>query len=288
MPIAKVNGLDIYYEVHGEGEPLLLIMGTGNDHSLWNAQLPAFSKEFRCIVYDNRGTGRSGKPETGYSSRILAGDAVGLLDALGIEAAHVAGWSLGSVTAQELAINYPQKVRSLSLYSTWDRCYPHFRRRFELQAEIAKLNRPDMLAAFAVLTLFSPQFLNEHEDQVKEFEKHLYRTDDASVPRTPVHALLGHYEADITHDAADRLACIVAPTLIVVGSDDPLTRVEYAQAVHQRVRGSELVILEHGDHMIPITMADRFNEIALDFLRRQSRTLDPVRQPSVGPTGQRR
>src|SRR5436309_2803864 len=139
MPIARVNDLDIYYEHQGQGEPVLLIMGTGNDHSLWNAQVPAFSKEFQCIVYDNRGTGRSSKPQTGYSARILADDAAGLLDALGIASAHAAGWSLGSVAAQELAINYPERVRSLSLYCTWDRCYPHFRRRFELQGEIARL-----------------------------------------------------------------------------------------------------------------------------------------------------
>lgn len=273
MPLARVNGLDIYYEVHGRGDPLLLIMGTGSNHSLWHNQVGAFSKEFQCIVYDNRGTGKSSKPETGYSSRILADDAARLLDAIGIASAHVAGWSLGSVAGQELAINYPEKVRSLCLYSTWDRCYAHFRRRFELQAEIAKLERPDMLSAFAVFSLFSPSFLNERDEVVRDFEKRLYAGGDSSTPRTPIHVLLGHYGADIAHDASDRLGRITAPTLIVVGAEDPLTRPEYAQAVHAKIRGSELVVLDRADHMLPLMAADSLNKLTLDFLRRQSKRL---------------
>ncbi len=269
MPIAKVNNLDIYYELHGAGEPLLMIMGTGNDHTMWGGQLPAFSKEFQCILYDNRGTGKSSKPETGYSSGSMADDAAGLLGALGIASAHVAGYSLGSVIAQELAIEHPGKVRSLSLYSTWDRCHPHFRRRFELQTEIAKLNRPDLLTAFAVLTLLSAKFINAHEQEIRAFEKRLYASDDPAAPRTPLHALLGHYQADITHDSADRLGQIEAPTLIVVGSDDPLTRLEYAQAVHHRIARSELVVVDDADHMLLVMMPHRLNEVALDFLRRQ-------------------
>jgi pimeloyl-ACP methyl ester carboxylesterase len=270
VPTARVNGIELYYQVHGGGEPVLLIMGTGNDHTLWRAQVEAFSTEFRCIAYDNRGTGKTSKPETGYSTEILAEDAAGLLDAMEITAAHVAGWSLGSVVAQELALRHPEKVLSLSLYSTWDRCYSHFRRRFELQGEIAKLGRPDMLRAFAVLTLFSARFLNEHEDEVREFEKRLYAASSPPAERTPLHALLGHYQADINHNAVDRLEQINAPTLIVVGADDPLTRVEYARAVHDRIRGSELVVIEGGDHMLPVTMAPRFNSVALEFLRRVS------------------
>ena len=270
MPIVQVKGLDVYYEIYGDGEPLLLISGTGSDHTLWNAQVPAFSKEFQCIVYDIRGTGRSSKPEVDYSSRIMAEDAAGLLDALGIASAHVAGYSLGSAIGQEMAINYPEKVQSLSLYSTWDRCYPHFQRRFELQAEIAKLGRPDMLLKFALLTLFSPRFQNEQEEEVRAFGERLYTSgDDPSVPRTPLHVLLGHYQADITHDTADRLGQITAPTLIVVGAEDPLTRPEYARVVHQKIPHSELAVIDRADHMLAVTMADRLNEVALEFLRRQ-------------------
>ena len=269
MPIARVNGLDSYYEIHGQGDPLLLIMGTGTDHSLWSNQVAAFSKEYQCVVYDNRGTGKSGKPESGYSSRIMAADAAGLLDAIGIASAHVVGWSLGSVIGQELAINHPQKVRSLCLYSTWDRCYPHFRRRFELQAEIARLDRPDMLTAFAVFSLFSPAFVNARDDAAREFEKRLYAGGEPSTPSTPLHALLGHYAADIEHDASDRLGQISVSTLIVVGAEDPLTRPEYARAVHAKIRGSELVVIEGTDHMMPIMAAEELNRVTLDFLRRQ-------------------
>lgn len=269
MPIINVNGIDIYYEIHGVGEPLLLIFGTGGDHTRWNNQLPAFSKEFQCIVFDNRGTGKSSKPATDlYSSRIMAEDAACLLGALKISSAHIAGYSLGSAIGQEIAITHPGKVRSLSLYSTWDRCYPHFRRRFEVQAELVKLDRQDLLAAFAVLTLLSPGYLNEHDAEAKAYEKGLYSSTDPSSVRTPAHALLGHYQADVTHDTSDRLDRITAPTLIVVGGQDPLTRPEYAQTVRQKIPHSELVVIDGADHMMAFTMADKFNEVALTFLRR--------------------
>jgi 3-oxoadipate enol-lactonase len=225
---------------------------------------------FRCIVYDNRGTGRTSKPQTGYSARILADDAATLLEALKIDAAHVAGWSLGSRAAQELAINYPRRVPSLLLYSTWDRCYPHFRRRFELQAQIAKLERTDMLTAFAALTLFSPTFINDHDGEVAAFEKQLYPSTTRQCPGRPSYVLLGHYEADIMHDTSGRLSQITVPTLLVTGAEDPLTRPEYARAVHLGIRSSELVVLEGADHMMPIKQAERLNDVTLAFLRKHS------------------
>lgn len=264
MPIAKVNDLDLYYELHGSGDPLLLIGCTGLDHTAWDNQVPVFAKEFQCIVYDNRGTGRSSKPDSGYSTRAMADDAAGLLSAIGVDTAHIAGYSLGSAIAQELAINHPKKVKSLSLYATWDRPYPHFRRRFELQVELAKLERPEILTAFKTLTLFSPGYLNEHEEELGERE--VINSSGRNAYPTPLHALLGHYEADISHNTTSRLAKISVPTLILVGANDPLTRPEYARAVHDAVPDSELVVLDDADHMMVTIMPDVFNEVALRFL----------------------
>ena len=269
MPTTKVNGLDIYYEVQGEGEPVLLISGTGGDHTGWEPQVKEFSKEFQCVLMDNRGTGRSDKPETGYSSRVMADDAAGVLDAAGVESAHVGGSSLGSAIAQELAINYPEKVRSLSLYSTWDRPYPHFIRRFQIQTELLKLDRPDVLGKFAILTLFSPRFQNEHAEEAAEREKTMYASSDPSIPRTPLHAILGHYDADMKHDTADRLGTIKVPTLILVGAEDPLTLPRYSEAVKQKIPHAELVMIDNADHMLARMATGRFNKVALDFLRRQ-------------------
>ena len=119
--IGIATGVELEHQVTGEGEPLLLIMGTGGSIPLWAPVLPSLSERFQVIAFDNRGLGGSGPIEDGWDVTMpnIANDAAALMDALEIERAHVLGWSLGSATAQELAINHPDKVGSLTLYSTW-------------------------------------------------------------------------------------------------------------------------------------------------------------------------
>jgi len=109
----KVNGIDIYYEIHGQGDPLVLIMGLRRNTEWWYPQIPTLSVHFRVIAFDNRGVGRSGKPEMDYSIRLFADDTAGSMDAMGIDSAHILGVSMGGYIAQELAINYPDRVRRL-------------------------------------------------------------------------------------------------------------------------------------------------------------------------------
>jgi pimeloyl-ACP methyl ester carboxylesterase len=118
MPTTKVGDISIYYEIHGKGEPLLLIMGYGGNSARWFSVLDDFSKEYRVVVFDNRGTGRSDKPNVPYTIKMMAGDAVGLLDAIGIDAAHVFGVSMGGMIAQEYALSYPDRLMSLILGCT--------------------------------------------------------------------------------------------------------------------------------------------------------------------------
>ena len=124
MPFAELStGINTYYQIEGSGEYLFLIMGTGADHSTWDAQVEFYRDHYTVVSYDNRGTGQSTHPSdpNEYSMRILADDAAALMDAIGIDAAHVSGLSLGSATAQELAINHPGRVASLQLHNTWGR-----------------------------------------------------------------------------------------------------------------------------------------------------------------------
>ncbi len=118
MARARVNGIHIHYEVHGSGEPLLLIMGLGANTTGWSMQIPEFSKEYCVIAFDNRGAGRSDKPNEPYSMRQMADDARGLLDELEIDSAHVFGMSLGGMIAQELVLQHPHRVSSLVLGGT--------------------------------------------------------------------------------------------------------------------------------------------------------------------------
>jgi pimeloyl-ACP methyl ester carboxylesterase len=118
MPTIKVGDISIYYEVHGEGEPLLLISGLGRDLTAWMFQTPEFSKKYRVIAFDNRGIGRTDAPDMPYSTEMMANDTVGLMNALSIEETHILGLSMGGQIAQYLAFKYPKRVRSLILADT--------------------------------------------------------------------------------------------------------------------------------------------------------------------------
>ena len=114
----ECNGQKLYYEIHGEGEPLVLIMGLGGDATAWMFQIPAFSKYFKVIVFDNRDVGRSSMAKTSYTIADMAQDTAGLLNALGVQQANVLGGSMGGFIAQELVIHHPDKVKKLVLACT--------------------------------------------------------------------------------------------------------------------------------------------------------------------------
>ena len=112
---AETNGQKLYYEIHGEGEPLLLIMGLGSDSTGWLLQLADFAEHFKVITFDNRDVGRSSEAAGPYTLAEMAADTAGLMDALAIERAHVLGGSMGGAIAQELVLNYPEKMNKLIL-----------------------------------------------------------------------------------------------------------------------------------------------------------------------------
>ncbi len=113
MPYAETNGISLYYEEYGEGHPLVLIHGLGSSLESWSVQVPIYSQHFRVIVYDNRGSGRSEKPDYPYTMEQMADDAVGLMDFLGIEKAHFAGKSMGGMISQWIGIKHPTRVNKL-------------------------------------------------------------------------------------------------------------------------------------------------------------------------------
>ena len=121
MPSVSVGDIKIFYQDVGEGEPLVLIMGFGGDHMAWALQMADFSAQYRVIAFDNRGVGQSDAPDHPYTIRMMAGDALGLMDALGVDSAHVIGVSMGGMIAQELALARPDRVRSLHLACTFAR-----------------------------------------------------------------------------------------------------------------------------------------------------------------------
>ncbi len=120
MPFVRANDINMYYEIHGEGEPVVLIAGLNSDHTLYQRMglISLLAESYQVIAFDNRGVGQTDKPDIPYSIEMMADDTAGLLDALGIEHAHILGTSMGGRIAAALALNHPRQVKSLILVST--------------------------------------------------------------------------------------------------------------------------------------------------------------------------
>ena len=270
MPIARLSsGIDCYYEVGGEGEALLLIMGTSSDHCFWDGQRPAYEPFYRTIVYDARGTGQSSQPDNveGYTTAVLADDAAALLDALSIKRAHVSGISLGSATAQELCLRHPEKVGTLQLHGTWGAKEQWFHYVIDqLKYPIEHEDREGFARA-VIPWVLSPSAVNDPPAH-SEFWKSLTTHPHVSSFK----GILGHIHADQTHHTIDRLGMIRVPTLITTGELDWQVPTRLGMAVHHAIPHSELHIFRgpHSSHAAFSEMVGEFNRVTLDWLQKHS------------------
>lgn len=268
MPIAHLkSGLDLYYEIHGEGEPVLLLMGTGADHTFWTPQIGPYSERFQLIVIDARGTGRSSRPKawSGTTMRAMADDAAQLLDFLKIGKAHIGGMSLGSTVSQEFALAYPERVLSLSLHCTWAKSDEWFIRAIETIEYPASMNDVRTYLRFALMWVLSPRFLAEKPDEVLAIVDRYI--DDNPHPPTK-EGILGHTNADKLHDALDRLPKIRARTLVTAGEMDWLVPPRYGEVVARAIPGARYHLFRgaSSSHCACVEMADEWNRVTMDFL----------------------
>ncbi len=268
MPIAKLkSGLELYYEIHGEGEPVLLLMGTGADHTFWTPQIGPYSGRFQLIVIDARGTGRSSRPKdfTKTTMRAMADDAAQLLDFLRIEKAHVGGMSLGSTVSQEFALAHPERVLSLSLHCTWAKSDEWFIRAIETIEYPASMGDVRTYLRFALMWVLSPRFLAEKPDEVHAIVDRYI--DDNPFPPTK-EGILGHTHADKLHDALERLPRIRARTLVTAGEMDVLVPPRYGEVVARAISGARYHLFrgDFSSHCACVEMADEWNRVTMAFL----------------------
>ncbi len=269
MPLVSLRtGIEMFYQVEGEGEPLLLIMGTAADHTPWARQVEDYRDHFTVITYDARGTGRSTHPPDprSYSMRVLADDAAALLDFLDLGPAHVSGLSLGSATAQELAINHQEKVKSLQLHCTWGRSDEWFCRMIEsMEFMVAH----DDFAAYIRCTLMwvaSPDFVNNRPEEVEAFETGFILEN----PHPPSkEGMMGHFWADKTHDTLDRLSAITVPTLITSGEVDHQVPTRYGREVQSRIPHSTLHVFggTRSSHIAFHEMTEEWNAFTIGWMK---------------------
>lgn len=266
MPKVKVGDIEMYCIEVGTGEPLVLIMGFGGDHLAWGFQLPALAEHHRVIAFDNRGAGQTDQPDLPYTTRLMADDTVGLMDALGVDRAHVAGVSLGGMIAQELALAHPDRVRSLQLHCTAARLDAYVKALLAAWRTVrANLPFETALRALA-LWLFAPATYNERA----EFVETLLEQALANPHPQSLTGFMRQADALVAHDTVDRLGAIHCPTLVTVGEEDALLPLRFSQQIAQRIPGAALRTLAGAGHVHFWERADAFNQLCLDFLARQA------------------
>lgn len=266
MTFARVNGLDLYYEEHGSGDPLLLIQGFGGNTVAWGPLVPALADRFRIIAFDNRDSGRSSQAPGAYTIADMADDAVGLLEALGVPWAHVLGASMGGMIAQESALRWPHKVRALILACTtcggprsagWDQLC----QRLDLVRELREMPAPDSeLVQEQLSWMFSPEFLANPGPAFQDFI-----LSTLQYP-APLEGLKRQAEAIRRHDTLDRLPQIAAPTLVIAGEDDPLILAENSRILAERIRGAQLILYPRLRHGFNLEDSERVHADILSFL----------------------
>ncbi len=273
--IASIKGVELYHEVSGAGTPVLLISGLGGNTELWARQIPALSTQHRIVRFDNRGAGRSAMPRGPYTVQQMASEAVQLLDALDIPAAHIVGSSMGGMIAQELAIQYPDKAWSVSLIATQCGGVHAFGAAPENAAALEELATIDMTpqerARAWVPYMLSPEFRADHAELVEEY----VRVSALHPPTTE--GLRAQWAALMSYDSWERLPLITSPALILQGDSDPLVPPENADVLGVRIPDARVVHIPGAAHGVAFEAADRVNELLLDFF-----TEVAMREPAAG------
>ena len=264
MPKVTVGDISMYYVEAGTGEPLVLVMGLGADHLAWGFQFPAFAERYRVIAFDNRGAGQSDAPDHPYSTRMMAEDTIGLMDALGIERAHVLGASMGGMIAQEIALNHPERVGSLQLHCTLGRPDDYLRAQLETgRVQRRKLTHEEAMRA-GYLWLFAPSTYNERP----EFVEMIIQNALANPYPMSLTGFERQCDAVETHDTLDRVTAIRCRTLVSVADQDILVPPRFSRSLAGRIPGAELRLIEGAGHGYFWERSDLFNTMCLDFLSR--------------------
>lgn len=261
MPRAAVAGGEIHYEEAGSGHPLIFVSGLSGLARSWQPQVGAFSAHYRVIIYDQRGTGASDHVQREFSIDRMADDVTGLMDALGIERAHLVGMSTGGAIGQTLAIVRPQRLARMILCSTWTHCDPWFRRLFEARRALYQQCGPELHGRFHPLWLYPPDWINAHDGEIEEDQ----RRSLEAVP--PVDVSVARIDALLAFDRRADLGRIRTPTLILSADNDAITPSYYSEALARAIPGARLHVMHGGGHAFTKTRAEEFNRMALEFFQ---------------------
>ena len=260
MPKASFGDFELYYEIHGSGEPVLLVPGLGGVGAYWRPNLPAFSASYRAIVHDHRGTGASTRERMAYSVEQMTDDLVRLMDHLGIARAHLVGHSTGGAIGQTLAVRHPERLASLVVYASWTHCDPFFARVFEARRTLLMSAGARAYVRSTPVFLYPDWWVNDNIALLEEREK-------AAIPAFPAPEIgAARIDAILAFDSRAELGRIRTPTLVLCAKDDILTPPYFSRALAGAIPGAQLTILERGGHCASETVRDEFNATVLAFI----------------------
>jgi pimeloyl-ACP methyl ester carboxylesterase len=262
MPLLNVRNTQLYYELHGEGEPLILIPGFGTGLWIWFKQVTSLAQHYRVIIFDPRGIARSQGGDNFTSMASLAEDVKELLGALGIERAHIVGASFGGFIAQEFALAYPEMTNALVLCCTSFGGAGHIPPSAETLAALASTKGLNTAARVRenLLLAFSPEYIKA---EPKEIE-HVIELREANF--VPEHVYLHQLQAAMSFDASARVKEINAPTLVITGDADIIVPEENSRNLAASIPRAELRVISGGSHTFFIEKADEFNRAVIEFI----------------------
>ena len=262
MPSITCGDLEVHYDEHGSGPPVVWIPGTGLCGSSWQPQLEHFADRFRCLTLDLRGSGQTGGEDVASTVAGLAADVAAWMDALGVAQAGVVGLSLGSAIAQELALARPDLVERLVLIATWSSTAQehHIRRHFESRLYALEHGPLDVYAQFA-FWMSSPTLYDTERERQAVVERLLAAHMSRNLAGTA-----GHFRADLAHDTRDRLGRITCRTLVVHGDEDLITLPRYNRTVADLIPGATLATIRAAGHLSWLERPDELNTLLDGFL----------------------
>ncbi len=267
MPILDIDGCRLNYESDGEGPNIVFINGLTMDTNGWVLQVPYFSKKYRVLRYDCRGQGKSDKPDMVYTPDIQMEDLKNILDELEVERAHIIGLSYGGMIAQHFAVNYPKRVGALVLVDTCSYIGPLLELTIKLWIKATEVGGNELRYDAMIPFLFSENFIENNLEKILSLR-------EASVKNNPSQAVINLAKGCLAHNIHDKISNIVSPTLIVVGEEDILIPLKYSRLLHERIKDSELLVIEKCGHAPPLERPEEFNSSVMTFLEKHDHLID--------------
>jgi pimeloyl-ACP methyl ester carboxylesterase len=260
-----VNGVNLYYEIHGEGFPLLMIQGLSENVYWWDSpMIERLSEQFKTILFDNRGVGRSDKLDGDLTIELMATDVLGLMDALNINQALILGHSMGGMIAQELALKSPERVKKLVLCSTSCGGSRAEMPSIETQRLLGKLSvqgHTRDLVEEAMPHIFTKKFLSENPEFIEK------KIDDILILPTGPIAFKAQMTAWMRYNSFRKLKTINVPTLIIHGTEDILVPPRNGELLAEKIPNAEIQYFDSDAHMIHTEETDKFTNSLIEFLK---------------------